>query len=289
MPGEINGLLYHYDPWIIVPWSAHQLEETINTFHRLVDSIEGLRPRAEQSQSPSETGSLLSEEDLDAAHIPPGFAHSFLSKARRPRFRYIAPGLSLPDPTSFPSQPFSSIACTQPLDEDEDEDEQQQNLGPILLFPTSESYHAPEDGSHDEEPPFDWPYNQIQSFPAGLYLNPCDRKAANAFEDTVKLVLPFGMGCNGFARTSDGAPFGDDRESETWKPRDTHTDLYQPGYQPFVEWHGVRLVKVFESWIGMIERGDWKVDLEGVQGTIEDFKEADTGGGWAKFVVPVSW
>jgi hypothetical protein len=53
--------------------------------------------------------------------------------------------------------------------------------------------------------------------------------------------------------------------------------------------HETRLIKVLDSWIGMIERDDWKVGVEGVGGTISDFREADTEPGWSKFVVPVSW
>jgi hypothetical protein len=53
--------------------------------------------------------------------------------------------------------------------------------------------------------------------------------------------------------------------------------------------HQVRLVKVLESWEGMVEKGDWKIGARGVDGTVEDFKEADTEEGWSKFVIPISW
>lgn len=279
-----------YDPWINLPWSAPQLEETVNTFNLLVDNIESRMPDARQIPSPTGRESLLSEADLDAAHIAPGFARFFLSKVKRPRFRYIAPGLSIPDSTSFPSQPFSSVESDPPPDEGE---EGPKVIFPILLFRSLESYHAPDNGDDDDMHgsglPFSWPYNQIRSYPAGLYFTESDREAGNEFEDGAKLVLPFGIGSNGFARTSDGARFGENRRSPEVEPKDTHADLYQPGYQPFVEMHEVRLVKVLRSWIGMIERDDWKVGSEGVQGTIEEFREADTEEGWSKFVVPVSW
>lgn len=53
--------------------------------------------------------------------------------------------------------------------------------------------------------------------------------------------------------------------------------------------HEVRLVKILESWRGMVERGDWAVGAEGIQDSIDAFKEADTGEDWQKFVVPVGW
>jgi hypothetical protein len=53
--------------------------------------------------------------------------------------------------------------------------------------------------------------------------------------------------------------------------------------------HQVRLVKVLQSWKGMVERGDWKIGASGVEGTIDSFEEADTEEGWWKFVVSIGW
>jgi hypothetical protein len=149
-----------------------------------------------------------------------------------------------------------------------DDDEESKAVFPILLFCSSESYQAP-DIDHDNDIsgsnlPFNWPYNQVLSYPAGLYFTPSDREAGHEFEDSVKLVLPFGIGGNGFARTGDGARFGENREAPEVEPKNRHAELYQPRYEPFVEMHDVRIVKVLESWIGMIERGDWKIGCEGV-------------------------
>jgi hypothetical protein len=104
-----------------------------------------------------------------------------------------------------------------------------------------------------------------------------------------QLVLPFGIGAHGFVRTSDGVRFGENTEAPEVEPNDRHDALYQQEYQPFFDMHETRLVKVLDSWIGMIESDDWKVGLERVEGTISDFREADTEPGWLKFVVLVSW
>jgi hypothetical protein len=53
--------------------------------------------------------------------------------------------------------------------------------------------------------------------------------------------------------------------------------------------HQVRLIKVLESWKGMVERGDCKIGAGGIEATIEAFKEADTEEGLWKFVVPIGW
>lgn len=261
------------------PWSESQLQETVKSFGLLVDSIESRIPHPGSPTSEP----LLSDETLDAANMPHGFARAFLSQAKRPSFKYIAPGLSVLDPLSFISQPFFSVVSDPPPEDDEEP----KIINPILLFRSSDFYNAPRDDEHVGLP-FSWPYDQVQSYPAGLYITSADREVAD-FEDGARLILPFGIGSHGFARTSDGARFGETSWSPDVESKDTHADLYQPGYQPFVEMHEVRLVKMLESWTGMIERGDWKVGLEGVEGTVDAFKEADTSGGWSNFVVPVSW
>ena len=119
-----------HDPWIIHPWTEVQLQETVAAFNLLVDSIESRMP----DSRPSAQQSLLSEDVLDAANVPDGFVRSFLSQAKRPRFKYIAPGLSIPDSESFPSQPLSSVNPN----ESAEGDEEPIKIIPILLFRSSE-------------------------------------------------------------------------------------------------------------------------------------------------------
>jgi hypothetical protein len=187
-------------------------------------------PNAGQQQSPVPRESLLTEADLDPAHVPEGFARSFVSKAKRPIFRYIAPGLSIPGSTSFSSQPFSSV---EPSPRD-DGDPEPAVVFPILLFRASEQFHTPHaDGNENDMTgshlPFSWQCSQVLSYPAGLYINEADRESGDVFEDTVKLVLPFGIGAHGFARTSDGARFGKNTEAPEVEPKDRHDTLYQRG------------------------------------------------------------
>jgi hypothetical protein len=58
-------------------------------------------------------------------------------------------------------------------------------------------------------------------------------------------------------------------------------DLYRAGYQPFES-----LFDVLKSWRGMVERGDWQIDENGVAGGMHVWRETDTGEKWAKYVIP---
>lgn len=87
---------------------------------------------------------------------------------------------------------------------------------------------------------------------------------------------------------SDGTRTGDNIENRLEvNAKDTFADLYWPGYQPFRETGEHRIVRVLESWLGMVERGDWKIDQAGVAGGIDAWKEADTEEGWEKYMIPL--
>jgi hypothetical protein len=70
---------------------------------------------------------------------------------------------------------------------------------------------------------------------------------------------------------------------------DTFADLYQPGHQSFPEMYRVRLSSVLTSWLGMVQRGDWKVDANGVMGGVDEWTKADTEEWCGKYVVLVTW
>ena len=265
------------DSWICHSYTVGQVEETVEEFNLLVDAIESRMP----GTVPSTDESLLSEEELDAANIPDGFARSFLSQAKRPKFKQIAPGLSIPDTLSIRNQPFSSI---EPFN-----GERLYEICPILLFRSSQLYNLPDSDPNGYDTPFGYPYSKLRSYPAGLYLADTSRGCNNEFEDAAKVVLPFGIGGKGFARKSDGSCFGEAITSDSVDPKDTYADLYQQGYNPFIEKHDVRLARILECWREMIENGDWKVGFDGVEGAIDAFKEADTEEGWMKFTLHMTW
>jgi hypothetical protein len=272
-----------FDPWIHIPYSDSMLQESIQAFGELVGAIELRMPNAPRG---SRRDGLYHEDDLRASGIPPGFAFEFFRKAQRPFFKFIAPGLKVPTGAMIGEQPFFTVAPEPPNDPNGDV----LGIQPILLFRSDNNYKVPQDGNNlASNVPFSWPYNQVTEYPSGLYLAAVDRQSCNVFEDEAKLVLSVGIGSNGFARTSDGARFGENTEDDEVEPKNTVSDLYQPGYQPFVDIHGVRLVKILRCWKGMVERGDWEVDKHGVTGDADEWQKADTADAWEKFVAPIDW
>ncbi|KAI1641596.1 uncharacterized protein F4817DRAFT_362955 [Daldinia loculata] len=278
-----------FEPWVIVPYDIHEIEETLTIYHNLLDAIESRIPGISR---PSSQQPLVPDDALAAANISYGFAREFLSNARRPSFRYIAPGLEIPTADTFGYQPFSAV--------DPDLLREDVDIGPtiqfpVLLFRASDMFYASPSpygvndrtGSHL---PFSWPWSQVNAYPAGLYLTESDQEAV-CFEDGARMVLPFGIGSRGYARTSDGARFGEIKEEKgaVVQPRDTHADLFQLGYVPFIGTHEVRLAQVLRAWLKQVESGAWEVGADGVLGGIEKWKEADTEAGWAGYVVPISW
>lgn len=296
-----------FGPWYMLPYSQRQLNDTITAFHRLVDAIEARMPDLEYHPSqhtldPEADGvpRLLSDDDIAAAQIPEGFASSFLTRVRKPRFRYIAPGLSVPTPESIKLQPFSSVARyeTRPEWWQGDFPGDEDDIFPILLFSSSEKYETwrdprPVPDFADSDRPFHWPYTKLDAYAAGLYFGPSVRGGIYEFEDSVKLVLPFPVGGHGYARTADGARFGENRrqrgEAGYVVGGGTFADLFQLGYNPFGESHDVQLEKVLVAWLGLVESGEWEIGKEGVEVGIEKWKDADISRKWHKYTVPMSW
>lgn len=271
--GKVKALLdSEYSPWIVAPYSETILQETAQVFNKLVEAIESRLPGTEVQNEEDKIGLL------DSTPAEMGFLTNFVRRCRRPRFRYIAPGLQVQTDNTITGQPFFSIPASHP--------HRTEIIPPFLLFRSFEQYSHPSSAEH----PFAWPYSEISLFPAGLYFLPIDIEDNNRWDDQCLLVLPFGIGANGFARMSDGTRFGENIEDRgEVRPKNTFIDIYQTEHQPFIEMHKVRLVHVLKSWLGMVERGDWEVDQNGIVGGIEKWREVDTESGWEKYIVPVGW
>jgi hypothetical protein len=269
---EIKDRAFHkFEPWSFVPYNSVMLEENIEAFNRLVEAIEARMPvTAKTTQAEDTVQGLVDASVLQTIDIPNRFAHDFIQHARRPRFQNIAPGLAVLSNSSFPDQPFRSYFISSDPD-----------IPPILLFRSSFNYTDPTIPHFvtGELMAQTFPgYHRITTYPAGLYLRATDDMAA---EDECKFILPFGIGANGHARKTDGKKFGQRKNGGN-----SHEDLYTPGHQPFEEPHWHSLVDVLESWRWMVERGDWRVDRNGVVGEIEMWREADSEGGWEGYVIP---
>lgn len=282
--GKVKAVGRHaeYRPWDLVPYSPAQLRETVDVYNALVEAIESRMPSLPPTDGTS-SPTPFTQATPSTANIYPSFANHFLRETRPARFRFIAPGLEVPTPDSIANQPFSHPTdLPERLRNDEFKP-------PILLFRSSSTYERPysADPYHHNDV-FGWPFN-ASTYPAGLYFH-----SPSVFfpthEDVVSLVLPYAIGAVGWARKSDGSMFGEQvTEYDDPKAYDKYDELYQTGHQPFVESHHVRLVKVLRSWLGMVERGDWEVGEEGVRNGIEEWKNADTRGGWEKYFIEPDW
>jgi hypothetical protein len=271
-----------YQPWELVSYTMFQVDEAVEVFNKLTSAIEKRMPQNETT-STVEPDNLLDKEALDAAHIPAGFAYDFLTRARRPRFSFIAPGLSLPTPSTIADQAFFGVLETVPEDH-----RSWIQSPPIQLFRSSLMYKRP--SPHPNIYPediFGYPFG-LPEFSAGLYFHECNT-GNNQHSDAVSLVLPYGIGGSGWARKADGSLFGENIHDEVANSKDSHDELYQTGRQPFIKRHPVRLVQVLKSWVAMVERGDWKVGAEGIASGINEWKKADTRSGWEKYCVPPEW
>lgn len=245
----------------------NMLDETLEAFNKLVEAIEARLPQHRSVDDSIEYG-LVDADVLQLHNFPSGFAREFLECAQTPRFEYITPGLEVITTSSFSRQPF----IPNPNDKAREKD-----VPAILLFGSKLNYNNSQDLL---EPggtgPFGYYYRHITTFPAGLYLLQTESSMS---DDTCKFILPFGLGGNGLACKTDGSLFGEN------KPKDTFDDLYSLGFHPFETDDGQNLASILRNWLGMVERGDWTIDENGVAGGMEIWKEADTEEHREKYVI----
>jgi hypothetical protein len=270
------------EPWIMPSYTEQDLEGALQAFEHLVDAIHHRMPSqpriTEQGVLEVVTGGY--PEMLPAN----SFARRFLARCARPCFTNIAPGLS--------------IAHHQPLAPTSGQAEPNK-LFPILLFSSTSSAHqetkrAPW-GEQIRVSPFARDFDHISTYPAGLYLTETEPHGIQSFEDGCKLILPFTLGSNAFARTSDGALIGENVRSTgenataAAEIETKSAKLYQLGYNHFIAAHDVQLRYVLWKWVEMVEEGRWEVDENGVVGGVEKWMEADTEEHWAEYQLPMSW
>jgi hypothetical protein len=230
-----------YNPWVIVPYTTKDLQDTLDAWARLVQAIEERMPLPPPRV---DTVHVLYEDSVlrNAGMLVDGFATRFCVGARQPRFKCLAPGLRLPTADELISGPFRDL---------EDTDMPMKPI-PILLA--------------DSTAPTPWFADHLDRIPAGLYLDGCEREGPSPFEDGSRLVLPYAIGGNGFATTCDGA--GIDH-------RIGNSELYQIGWNPFFLQHAVQLRSILTLFHDYVVTGVWSVGERGVTDPIERFQQAD--------------
>ncbi|KAH8634367.1 hypothetical protein IG631_09767 [Alternaria alternata] len=266
-----NYVYERFDPWEFIPYNDTMLEENIDAFNRLVESIEArMPPTASTTEVAEAVYGLVDSSVLQATELPQRFAYKFVRRTRRPRFQMIAPGLEVLTDSALFDQPLRSYISSSTSE-----------IPPILLFRSKSDYTDETTlNTHTGEriaqlfPLF----SDTTTYPAGLYLRPT---SAMKSEDECLFILPFDIGANGYARKSDGSRFGRRKTGG-----DSHVDLYRPGHQPLENHHEQSLVDVLKNWRGMVERGDWQIDENGVAGGMDVWREADSEEKCEAYVIP---
>ncbi|KAL6871873.1 hypothetical protein J3F83DRAFT_732919 [Trichoderma novae-zelandiae] len=268
-----DGEQERIDPWIMPSYTACDLDETLDAFGRLTRAVEARMPGGPGIET-YRLGDMIKPNTLP----PDSFAGRFLAQARGIRFRHIAPGLCIAR-----QQPFASVKI------------EQGKMRPMLLFESSQGAHQDTQrapwGEEVVTSPFPQPFREVASYPAGVYLTETNPHGTHPFEDGCLLILPYAIGENGWARTSDGALFGEATHARgaVAKAVPSSTQLYQQGFNHFIQTHDVQLKHVLGHWADMVEGGKWVVDGHGVAGGMEKWREADTEDGWRDYQLPLSW
>lgn len=267
---------YAMDPWIpLHQYTETDINRTVTAFQRLVNAIDSRLENYNECTSSYMDLPWHDPVTLTQDFIPrDSFAHRFLQAISqwKVRFRYIAPGIRLPAASEFLDQPIKVFG-----------DSRYRHVGrypgdcPLRIFQIDAEYPA-----HDRV------YNL--DLHTGFYIDRVVQISTLFWSNGCRVLLPFGIGAKGWARQSNGEPFGVNDFDERAKPQDKNGTVYQAGLtNGITNHHFVQIDKVFNNWADRVEMGDWDVTKDGVAGGIEKFKEADTEEHWKKYWIPPAW
>ncbi|KAJ2988999.1 hypothetical protein NUW58_g3691 [Xylaria curta] len=280
-----DALNEKYGPWTWNTYSEIQVDGTVAAFKRLVSAIEERMPVGGRPPA-HDAGSLLSPEQLDAGLVPVDcFVRDFATRAPAPRFRFIGPGLEVVPrntDTFVANQRFTSMDARS---------EYGPIIPPVLLFASSEraTVNLESQSQYISFNPFLREFQDVDvDHPAiaGLYSESVARFSIDNAEEGFRLLLPFRFR----DRDMSGEGRGARRSDGTLVSEGSVAELFQHGFKPFGGewWRAQRLEVLFDHWRGMIERGVWTVGDEGVQGSIQLFRDADAHS-TREYLIGASW
>ena len=277
--------------WAWHSYSEAQVDGAVAAFDRLSTAIEARMP-AGAPVLPARPGPLLSAADLDAGGVPTdAFIRKVLSRVRVPGFNAVAPGLLVPhDGAAFAAgQRFARMR-----DIVGDGGTDGVVVPPVLIFAAAVgrtvSFDTPDrrlaplnpfrpTGFRDSVPPGD------HATLAGLYTESGVRSEWWFDEAGFRLVLPFALRQPGehgpaLARQSDLDPISERSVAE----------LFQHGFRPFGGFadQAQSLEKLLDRWRELVETGVWRVGRDGVEGSIDSFRDASRGS-WRDYWIPPGW
>lgn len=252
--------------WRVEEFTAAELDGALEAWGGFVACVEEKMSSLEAGEREKGEGDgdelepLVSRTVLDAYPAIPPFARAFLARAKKPRFRYVAPGLRVPDKAFIHrvgrelQERHPAASLTTPR---------------FLLFP----WRAPGVPLLSQDDADRWRLpggrSRILDGRAGLYLD-----ADGIHAHAAILLLPFSIGEKGNVTKGDG--FKVERAGQDV--------LYQHGMcNPFVPGHGTPLAAVLVNWWEQVGNGDWAVDGEGVVGGEELWMRADEEEGAEEF------
>ncbi|KAF2165826.1 hypothetical protein M409DRAFT_24113 [Zasmidium cellare ATCC 36951] len=155
------------DPWVMVPFTSKDVEMAVVAWDRLIEVIEARMPKQSFVKKCCRESVYSVKTPGRAGLRRDSFAFSFLSRAAKPGFSKIAPGLRLLTAEEFVHQPFQDVtlgqACSTP---------------PILLL------------KNDDLPDEERRLEVRDEVPAGLCLGDCDADKAFPYENVVRMVGP---------------------------------------------------------------------------------------------------
>ncbi|KAI2730138.1 hypothetical protein CBS147332_1990 [Penicillium roqueforti] len=185
--------------WNFETFTKRDVERAVAVFVRLVDAIEQKLPSDSKFTLPSlqtQIDILYPTAVLGEAYIKEDtFLRSFLLALpnRRLSFRYIAPGVQLQSPSDIADQPFPKLFS----DLSNRIDYNEKDPIPLLLFRGEGESKSPWVGPW-------FPDGELEFIPTDLYIE----DIAQDYGNQCKLLLPFGIGVNGYARISNGLLLG---------------------------------------------------------------------------------
>lgn len=244
------------NPWAIVAYTEEDLDLALHRWENLIQAIEDRIPGA-RSEVPHSTGIFPVEVLRTAGLEEERFAYKFFTRAWKPCFKYIAPGLRLPTEAEF----LASRHSFEDIRED---------LGttPISILR----------GDHGMTASNPWVCEQQPSrIPWGLYLDKTQVVALCPFEDGCQLVLPYKI----------AGPVRRKRWNGEWE--NSNTSLLQISQNPFIIEHRSQLALFLGYFAKAVVDDLWTINKEGVANNVDWYKmaESDDEDVRKQFIVPV--
>ncbi|KAJ7597734.1 hypothetical protein C8J56DRAFT_920809 [Mycena floridula] len=238
------------------PHVDHDVLATLTEYHALLDAISSRIDGAVIHDRP-----LVSAETLQRWKIT-GFAFDFLSRAKTPSFTYIAPGITVY------SDEIMDALMTKDTGSTRQKLAEERQFEPFLIFPSDETVEQ-------VNPMFEIDAPFLLEERAGVYLWGTDE---------LQFVLPYPLGENGYLRE------GNSPLDLEWKWRVYGNNaLYQHGHCPYFGSHYTKLRTLLHLWTHNVEKEQFVVGPDGVEGGMELYKEADSAEPAINFDVGHCW